>query len=433
MSEIYHRQYHRNVVQETDYLIDDKDTDLYSTGHSGSALTSQLATSDGVLNPSWRAQIRSRGNATTSFSGTDYLLDLEFLSVSQFSDGYQSAHIPPYWRRRREIWGRWFLPGIVLPPNPPTSVVTAVTNRCIRSFISRCDSVRSSFEAGQDFGEYKETLHSIQSPMKSLRDKTVSYLDTLLRMKRRYRSNPISLIKALSDTYLEWHFGIKPLIEDVASAVADAKRFRFSQYSVSASASDRYSYVDKDVNISIGGTGGSPIITGIASTQSYGVYSVRYKGGINSGANDQSQISVAQAWQLYPRNWVPTAWDLVPYSWLVDYFVNVGDLIRGYSFVFSDLTWGVKTVRQQLIRSFQIKSIDKLAFPVSNPPYQVWHQTSEFHGGRGTYNIKTVSRSALVGSDLIPRVQFTVPGSKYPFFNIAAVLSQRLNKLVPFF
>lgn len=429
--ESYNKSRPFSILQDFTVQRRDVNSFLHDDPHDGSTLTGGTNTFVGSKCPQWRDIIHNGGNATTAYSGSDHIVKMDwmnaFTATSCIYNTGQTLYAPG-WRRLRWMYGRYFPPGIVLPPNPPSSVVTRVTNRCIRNFINRCDSVRSSFEAGQDLGEYKATVHSIEHPMQSLVDLTTSYLEKLKKAKSRYRGRPRSIAQVLADSYLEWHFGIKPLIEDVASAVVDAGRFRFPIYPVSAKASERYSFVDTRLDV-------TPPLLGFNlryKTQSYGVFTVRYKGGIRSGADDQGNISVAQAWQLYPRNWLPTAWDLLPWTWLTDYFVNVGDIIRGFSFIMSDLSWGCKTTHTELTRTAVLADVSDIP-PPGLPGETVVQRERYVLGGNVEYTIRSVARDVLSGSDFIPGLEFSFPNRGSQFANMAAVLAQRYLGLTPLF
>ncbi len=383
----------------------------------------------GYKNPMWRDQVAHLQNATTTYVGVD---------CSEDPAPYTSATQGVCYRRQSDNaivyqlnQAQWFSTAAVSPPaylDPPGSVVTDVTNRCIRKFLQAVDSAQSSFEAGQDLGEWKQTLESVHHPLNSLKTSILNYFSVLKKRRGKYNRNPIALKKVLADTYLEFHFGWQPLVADVASAIADIGRFRFPAVPVVATA--HLDYDSKGVTV-YGGYNSS-----IVHSHSYretSRYEVRYKGMLRpKNLGSDGRLSLAQSLQLTPDKWLPTAWDLLPYSWMSDYFVNIGEIISGVSAALSvDLAWGVVTNRHRITRSYLDVQCNMPYVPV--PGYDtVWIVNSSYGGTCQTWS-KKVIRQPRVGSDLIPTLQFSLPGSRYPFFNMGAILLQKSGPLVPFF
>jgi len=429
MAEPYTKTRTGNVLGHLHYVVHDINATVNLDQVASYAFAAYVDTVTGVKNPRWRDQVRQGQNATTPFTGTKVTFDQDWLSYTCDSFFVQNPPQPPnVWQRYRTLDGRWTpLSGIAWPGDPPAAVVTRVTNRCIGKFLDAYDNARSSIEAGQDLGEYRETLHTLMKPMHSMFQKTVHYLNVLMKVRQTVH-HPPTLRKVLADTYLEYHFGIKPLALDVAAAIADAKRSRLDIVRISASASERYNVTIAN-RVTDPPLGGAPGFTW--ATQSYGEFKCRMLGGIRSDADPDGKISLGQAWQLYPDKWVPTAWDLLPFSWLVDEFVNVGEIYRGLSFLSSKLAWGCKTTRTVYARNWRLVSCSPAPSP--GPGWTQVRREADVQGGNGYQNTTVVNRSVLGTDDLLPRVQFSIPTSKYPYFNIAAVLSQRIRKLTPFF
>lgn len=386
----------------------------------------------GFKNPFWRSQVRLGQGATTNCSGVSFTEDLGWHRWGRFDWVIQPSIPGRQWLIKYDVGMRFASPiastgGYIAPPS---DTVTRVTNRVIQKFLDACQSARSAFEAGQDFGEYKETLESIHRPLHSLSDKLTSYLSSLEKAKKRYKRSPI-LRKVLADTYLEFHFGWMPLVDDIASAIVKCGSIRPPRIPINVSASEDFRGVVGQTSLSMTGHTGDthPFVR----TRDHSSYKLRYRGSINTGVDANGRTSGVQELQLLPRNWLPTAWDLLPYSWIADYFTNIGEMIQSLCFVFSDLAWAQKT------------SIVKRTFSycdVVDGSYYYWNVTPGLQRlSAYAYNIPATttftrqdwSRSILLPSDLFPRFQFRIPSSKYPYYNLAALLSSRAKKLVPFF
>lgn len=385
----------------------------------------------GYRNPFWKSQIKLGQNATTNFVGVRYSGQGSFVTIVwdsiyrlQALNSNPAADVVWHY----ETSG---LPSYSVGPSQaitPTDVRTRVRNRALRKFLDDCQSKLSSIEAGQDFGEYKETLHSIKNPLGSMRTKLVSYLESLTKAKRRVR-NAKALAKVLADTYLEFRFGINPLVEDVANLIADAGRYRFPVYPVRGQASDLWA--GSNTIVGMGSPGYCSIFNPSHNMKSNTTYMVRFKGAIRTNASF-GQIGRAQSLRLLPSDWLPTAWDLLPWSWVADYFTNVGDIIQALSFPVSNLVWACETDR--VVSTVEYSDVFLLKTNWLPQDYY-WVKEPSFNslGGSASFTYSDVNRSPVVGSGLIPQFEFSIPTGKYPYYNLAAVLITRAKKLVPFF
>lgn len=420
------------------YYVGDRYQYLYdyinpvSITHSVASPFSGVAdTFSGELNPKWRDQVRLGVNATTSASGKRYSVSNVGPTTFGF-DVFGHKKISPTITRGEKLdhirYG-FYSPLVVVPSSPSASgsVVSNVTNRVIVKFLDSCQEARTIFESGQDLGEYRETLHSIHRPLGSLQDKLHGYFAQLTKAKRVTPKR--HLAKVLADTYLELHFGVLPLVDDIAQAVVRTGNFVFPTIPVKASAHQRY------LGSTFEGNEGGGRGTVLYRRNSYSTYSVRYKGAIRSTTLPDSRISIMQGYRLLPRDWLPTAWDLLPYSWIADYFANIGDIIQSLCFVFSDLTWACKSTVDENSVQTNIVDFDRTEFnTLLDSTYVADKKTSYFYPSNPVIcSCRIFTRSALVGSDLVPRFQFRIPTSKFPFYNIASILLSRYSKLLPFF
>lgn len=436
MSETYNRNSGlKSYAHSEDYdylLVDTRLTPILVNHFTGSRQTVVHLTvqpfSVGYKNPNWRDQVRKLENACTSYTGIDYSDDPRpFVSLYQaVTYRRQSDGAIVYAVASAGFSG---LTSVTCPAysDPPSSVVTDVTNRCIKDFLKSVDSAQSSLEAGQDIGEWKQTLESVHHPLNSLKTYILNYFPTLKKRARKYK-DPKSLKKVLADTYLEFHFGWQPLVTDVSQAIADIGRFRFPAIPVHGKAKVAYNRTSSTI---LGGY--DDPITHTHSYTETSTYEVRYKGMLRPrNLGSDGRLSLAQSLQLTPDKWLPTAWDLLPYSWMSDYFINIGDIISGLSSAMSiDLAWGVNTTRHHIDRHYlEVSMPDPY---IQEPGYDMVYHENSVHGGTCDTWAKKVERAPLVTADLIPRLEFSIPGSKYPFYNMGAILLQQSKPLVPFF
>ncbi len=395
---------------------------------STSAMFDTSFNSSGYQNPGWKDQVRNYLNATTSFTATG----VEFEPIDSLSSLWfnrQAVHKATkelIYNHSGYTLGHLTITDVPVNSLVPNSTVTRVDNRCIAKFLDAIESAQSSIEAGQDIGEYKETLHSIHRPLSSLRDGMVNYLSQLRKLKKSSK-NRANLKKILSDTYLEFHFGWQPLADDVAQIIADCGRFRFPVIPVYASAHDRFSGTSSVVTRSA-----TPLPDNFTfPTRSTHEYSVRRKGAVRSNSAMDGRISWAQSLRLTPENWLPTAWDLLPYSWIADYFTNIGDILQGLAHIHTNLVWGARMEKN--VCYFDVFDAIYKPLPDQNAFNIVTVDNCGSAGGRWQARRYTYNRTTIGEGDLVPRFEFRIPTGKYPFLNMGALLLQRSKGLVPFF
>jgi hypothetical protein len=381
---------------------------------------SVLNTFTGVDNPLWRSQVKAGVNATTPASGTMVTVNepgfLNFFGIiaikPQYGNTettYQLIGVPQlqFWRSNE-----------VTVPN---SVVTEVTNRAIRKFIDVCDQARSSIEFGQDLGEWKETLHGVLHPLQSLREFTFSHLAKVTKLTRTVK-HKASLSKMVADTWLEFKFGWNPLAADVGqgiAALANNKNHVDVQPVRASAKGDFPVFESTDLNHTTLGGGSCHVRTRVT-----GSYYYTFRGAIKTGANKGS-IGLMQNLQLDLPHFVPTIWDLLPYSWIADYFTNIGDVLRSFSFQSSNLTWGNVTARTEYQYDWTYR------FVLDNyDPFFYYVKLADDSSVNPSATVVSFQRSVMSQGSLIPTFAITLPlGSWKPWANMAALLLGRQQEI----
>jgi hypothetical protein len=387
----------------------------------------------GVENPIHKWQIRHGDSATTPASGTEVTVSSVPILFGTFNVAFKTDYNVNWqyfsWIGQPILW----LPGTLVNNTVDTTSLNQVTASVNSLFLDRCKAAISSFQSGQDIIEIKQTIESIIHPLASLRKHVETYFLNLKKIKGRYskirdpKGRARSLQKALSDTYLEWTFGWNPLAADIAQGVVDLGRTRFTATPVRASRTIRYT--------------GSQITTSSGSASAYiasrlnvtSDYSIRLKGMVNAYYNG-TPPTLQQELQLLPEDFAPTAWNVLPYSFVIDYFLNIGDIVNAYSFPSAALKWCNRS-RHDTTRMVQTYYYDAARAVSEWPPASfviLGHELS----GANNFDVTSTSfiRDQVVAADLIPPLVIKIPGIvEKPWRNIAALIGGSKKLVCPFF
>jgi hypothetical protein len=376
----------------------------------------------GTTNPHWKDQIRNGQNACTTASGTHYDYVQPFLSAEVIVT--QPVTFSNPWPDTRTVSWYGHVPcAMPASPLPSGADVAETNNRAISKFLDKIDSILSSVELGQDLGEIKETLHGVTKPLHSLRNHTLDYFDQIMNLKRSFKNIPgPGFAAAVADTYLEWTFGWKPLASDIAAGIVALQN-----------KARHYSFVPVKASVKKDYFSGSPIhqtqidnaallrYTNDASSVSK--YIVCYRGMVRTEFGGRS-VPENTLFQADLPHFVPTVWDLIPYSFVVDYFVNVGDVIRSYCIGTVGCVWANKT-DLWVHEGTSVHKIDSNA----NTGWQYVSLRSD--SCNSIVTVKTFSRAPVLLSSLHPALRFHVPLSEKPWENMGAILLSRIARIVP--
>jgi hypothetical protein len=132
-------------------------------------------------------------------------------------------------------------------------------------------------------------------------------------------------------------------------------------------------------------------------------------------------------WALFgftPSELVPTAWELLPWSFLVDYFVNVGDVLSSAVTASSNVNFVNKTVIQEA-KKFGYWNFDPVASMLSwNTPGQTRSYSYDNIKSPKFENITRLINRSPGSSVPLPTLQLHPGLSDGKLFNIAALLGQ---------
>lgn len=379
----------------------------------------------GEVNSKHRTQIQNVENATTPLTARYQSVDYNpgFARVLMRYPHNQNASPKEFWYRGNAEFNQ---PTPSFPTEDPEW--QNVENRATMALHKRIREIHTQLSGMVALGEVRETLRMLRMPMQGLWRSADRYLRRLKReAKKRRASHPKELpasaefadflSKAAAAAWLETQFGWKPLIADAMDA---------------AEAWDRLSEKREVVKFSVGAKGSvlrdQTTSTSVAATYCFQLATrrrwmermIRYKGACMSRAE-------ATPWNNYElfgfaaEEFVPTAWELLPWSFLVDYFVNVGDILEAGFTRWSDVRWINKTV---VTRNHTLV-MRRLNFDFLRNTYPRDFVLGEESQETMKLTSKIVNRSVNT-SFPYPTLEVRLPGAKQKL-NIAALLTSALD------
>jgi len=182
-------------------------------------------------------------------------------------------------------------------------------------------------------------LREVRAMVKSMVHVTFDFVDAFDKVSRpsrneRYRrvnkrlglrrSDRLTL-KTLSDLWLTYSFGMKPMIADLKAAlsVLSSRLDQPRMVRVTGTASKAYRETVLEGDTSFGMAVGSTFA--VSRTDDVRLV-YRFTGGWEVNPLTGNTYSLSDQFGLrLGANLVPTFWELVPFSWVIDYFTTVGD------------------------------------------------------------------------------------------------------------
>lgn len=389
----------------------------------------------GEKNPRWRQQIARGENASTPYVASRNSLHTKRFRLHE--DFTYDGTPNPYWQSGFLSYGR---PAITHCYYPQTVrgayLLTKADNRARTEFVRKARDFQTATQGGVQLGELANTLRQMKSPLRSLRNGVRDYQEVLRRrakgipVPRTTRSERIAkLTEIAADTWLESTLGFLPFISDLRDGVDHILGL------------DEENKVDSKEIAGYGEEEAAEILPQAASTYPYSPYyladmakidkiGVKYAGRVGTRANAAGYA--AQRIGLDPSDVLPTVWELVPYSFIVDYFVNIGDIISGYAFCNSSLWWIYKNIRTEA-------SVEWTNWkPQYRWPESWW--SGGYQARRVVYANQPGAAKAVhyqieritEGISLVPTIEFSLPGTSMQWLNLAALSrsSEAIRKLV---
>jgi len=324
---------------------------------------------------------------------------------------------------------------------------TSADNQALKLAYRRLRETRRDFQAGIFLGEAGEALKMLRDRSQKLFLGLSNYLSftagnavptkfryttgvnrtwivrgmKITRKIRTRKTNWKALANYLSGNWLEFSFGVKPLVSDIESSVeayrglleqTDKRRERVPAFGKN----QEYSWGDRNRTAV-----GNVYFTRVFNVRGWvGVRYLLFLEYSTKGWTPESDV--LERFGLTAEEFVPTIWELTPWSFLWDYFTNIGDILEATTTCTSEVKFVVKTVRKWCISETN-GSVDEAymrSLYGGNTPRYEWSGSP----GYAMRHRKTVVRSAL-GSIPFPKLELSVPKMGTQWLNMAALATQR--------
>lgn len=391
-----------------------------------------------ITQRNWRQLIASGDNATTPLQAAEW--------KCQRSPGYVSIQLrqtvnDTYGFKPTHIQSAWLDLVFLGPPTSHTSgsSVAEADSRAKTAFVKRANEQMQSFKGLQYMGEALESIRMLRINTENFGRHTERYLEhvknDMLGLKRtrtvkRRRSRRIQRLgdvaakaqSIVTQRYLEWMFGVRPLMADTVAAAETLSQI--------------HNYEDRDdfrmvtavgkalggVTMTSSGFLRTPYLKATCNTCTKTETAIIYRGVVSKRLDSLS--SVNKFLGLDPTDFLPTLWEIIPYSFVMDYVTNVSEIVDAVSFKRSSLKWVAKTVVQTTTRTQSDWKHD-VDYPLTNyPALKFVREASSFTPPNTVWTYKTVSRDTYAG-DLIPDFTVNVPNSRQALNVVALGLSMR--------
>ncbi len=381
----------------------------------------------------WRQAIKNGANASSSMTFDRYFVDDQRPLSVTIKYGYYTA------------------PGNKIVTYPPLSyagyhyakstsdlvhlgsVSSADQAKALSKLYERIRAETSAVNGLLVLGELKETIHMLRNPCEALLKGTKKYLDALKsnriivqrRVRQRSRESSAqlamrrrqALLNAMSGSWLEYRFGVLPLLDDVKGITEAIVRHLTNPSQRKRLSANAYTqYASSNTTLNTYGYG-SVSQTTVKGTKAGIRWIVGVEHAVVGPTTESGRLAKLLGFQW--QNFVPTIYELIPFSFLVDYFINIGDLLEAACTDTSGFRWGCSVSYQDTV----FNTTEYYVVKENGYPAVRWEGISGDNLSSRTARHITVQRTRIESIPL-PPIVVSVPGTdSLKWVNMAALLT----------
>lgn len=382
----------------------------------------------GFQNYTWRKQIREHVNATTRLTGEKYLVERKPAYGSVSRKFKSSNPLDPNWYYDTIIYRGYPVPVFIPQPVPGGTIGNGkAESEAVRKFYKRYSEVAKSMDGLVAMGEMRETLRMLRNPAKSLFD---SARNDYLRALKRRKARSSDWKKGLAGAWLEWVFGVQPLLSDIKSAYDGLERLTSDP--VVAKLITTIGKAEENGSGSQVAWRPDHEIWFSGHSKTYLAQKVKLRGLYLRKQSEIKNLSqsrkLSETFGLTLSQFVPAAWELMPWSFLIDYFSNVGDVLEQSFTRLENLAWINKTLVNMAVFDLKL-SLDRnrTATLLNTSSSQMMDFTPASDAQLRQVKISFVRDKYVLG---VNPLMWEIPGSTQKWLNIAA-LGVQANEIHP--
>ncbi len=355
----------------------------------------------------WKLILARGGMATSVLSGVR-----KSYSVGDASWSYRWEPFTPQNNLFGSGSGSIVAPSLGLAPAVDDIADSAADAKARAKFLGDYLSKTNRWRGGNFLAEVAETVHMLRHPVQSLFGNTIGFANRVGSIKRLAKRNPRAYGRKLGQLWLGYAFGWKPLFDDIKDANSAISKLSdgTGHDSTKIQGNGRSaSFAAGLVNAGLPAYAGP---TCLMVRNSKSVKNIRYTGLLR--AQPESLSTIADNFGVNATDVLPAVWEAIPWSFLIDYFVNVQEVVD--SFRYASVDWGGCEVGVKNENSRQCGGL----FLASEPLTPGYH--SSVGGGTG----KATSTAVKRGSSGVPYpgFRFKIPGmGSLKWVNISALLA----------
>lgn len=359
---------------------------------------------EGYKNPKYKQQIARHESATTELLGVKHDFSLNPCHL------VYSIPRPLNPLIQGELHG---MPSGNWGPVPTKADLTLIDssraeNIALSLFHQKINQAFTKLQGGVIAGEAKETIGMLKNRGRRLAKGVHEYLgDVMKRLPSAKRGR--FRVKDLADLWLEYHFGWKPLINDVDDAIV-AFNDRTGTYTSRVTAVSEQPVSSSNLSHKISADFAEIQFRRVIADKCIVIYT-----GLCEAA-DSTLGRKLQRYGFAPEHWIPTFYELIPFSFLADYFSNLNGIVYSISNFTVNVRWSQRTIVKQRM-SVQFPTRAKVS-SLSGTPGQIISSAMKPSSRRS----RLVHR--LPYDDLeIPGIEFQIPSAGQVANVIALILA----------